>query len=161
MPFLRLALLLLVLPIVASAQNTPTLASSFDATSGDLTHTLSGAAADSFSMLFVGRTTGSTTLFRGAFTIDLDPRFFSVPFGRTDANGDLTRTVTLRNPANLTGETVYFQSVTVDASGIMRPAPTTPPTRPTRGRRPGRGGPRPMPTGSLVFEVSNQTSITF
>jgi len=161
------SLVVLALAIPLAAQSGSSLATNYDAATGDLTQSLTGAPADSFTFMVIGKTVGSSTIGNNLFTIDFDRPFFRMPFGRTDANGDLSRTVTVNSP-RLAGETVYFQAVTVDLSQVSRPNPRRPNTgRPSTGRPNRRHGPRQRRAilryirNQATYAVSNQTSVTF
>lgn len=74
---------------------------------------------DSPTLLAVGETQGSTTfnIAMSSFTVDLDMPFAALPFGTTDANGDISRTVDIPSgiPASsLPQTTLFLQAVTLD-----------------------------------------------
>jgi hypothetical protein len=67
-----------------------------------LTVDVSGTTAGGLVVLFVGQDTGTTTIDLGplSLTFGLDTPFFPVPLGRADANGHVSRGVTI--PTQLT-----------------------------------------------------------
>jgi hypothetical protein len=89
----------LVLGGLASAQSCGTLAVTGTGAPGTtLDIGLTGATANSLVLVFVGENTGSTPIRLGmgtTLTIGLARPFVPVPLGRTDGNGDLSRTFTV------------------------------------------------------------------
>jgi hypothetical protein len=93
---------ILALAGTASAQ-CGTLAFTGAGTAGTaLTVDVTGTTAGGLVVVFVGETTGSTTLDLGplSLTLGLDQPFFPVPLGRADSNGAVSRTIDV--PAQLT-----------------------------------------------------------
>lgn len=110
-------LLAAALAVPAAAQSCSDLAIRGTGQPGTpLVFAVRGATADAPTVLVLGPNAGSTTIRFGALrslTIGLDRPFIVLPLGRTDANGDLVRTVTV--PANVARQhALHGQAVTVD-----------------------------------------------
>jgi hypothetical protein len=112
--------LLAVVSLPAAAQCTPTLTLGGALTPGStVTASVTGAWADSWTVLLIGETQGSTSLTLGplgTLSFGLDMPFIPFPMGMTDPNGDAS--VSFAIPANFPAaslpSTLYFQTVQVD-----------------------------------------------